>query len=85
MTVVAAMQPQAAGSSSSWHRFNATVCGVLFVFVYLYCVDVAYVVSANTSCVGCCCSVCSRAWRLVLTPSVLHAVVYAAAMQILPW
>jgi hypothetical protein len=47
MTVVAPMQP--AGSSSSiWHRFNPTVCGVLFVFVYLYCVDVAYVVSSNT-------------------------------------
>lgn len=52
MTVLAAMQPQAAGSSSIWHRFNPTVCGVLFVFVYLYYVDVAYVVSANTSCVG---------------------------------
>lgn len=27
-----------------WERFNLTVFGVLFVFAYLYCVDVAYVV-----------------------------------------
>lgn len=27
-------------------RFNFTVCGVLFVFIYLYWVDVAYVVGA---------------------------------------
>lgn len=41
------MQQDAAGQSAAgiWARFNLTVRGVLFVFVYLFWVDVAYVVS----------------------------------------
>jgi hypothetical protein len=30
-----------------WDRFNFTVCAVLFVFVYLYYVDIAYVVGGT--------------------------------------
>lgn len=41
---------RAAGSMPAiWQRFTATVCSVLLVFVFLYYVDVAYVVSLSTS------------------------------------
>ena len=35
--------------SAIWQRFTPTVCSVLLVFVFLYYVDVAYVVSLSTS------------------------------------
>jgi hypothetical protein len=52
MTVVEGSSVQPSSSSSAagsmdtiWQRFTPTVCSVLFVFIFLYYVDVAYVVS----------------------------------------
>lgn len=42
-------EPKGLAAAGMLARFNVTVCGVLFVFVYLFCVDVAYVVGVSAA------------------------------------
>lgn len=44
MEAARSLGAQHGAAAAVWARFNLTVIGVLFVFVYLFFVDVAYVI-----------------------------------------